>query len=62
MKLAVLADIHGNYRALETVIDHIQTWHPDQVLVAGDIVNRGPPAEVILLGALNSSRPGCLIS
>ena len=42
MKFAVLADIHGNYRALEAVHDHIEKWDPDYVLVAGDIVNRGP--------------------
>lgn len=42
MKIAVLADIHANFRALETVIDHVERWKPDTVLVAGDIVNRGP--------------------
>ena len=42
MKIAVLADIHANYRALETVIDHVERWKPDHVFIAGDIVNRGP--------------------
>jgi len=42
MKIAALADIHANFRALETVIDHLERWEPDAVLVAGDIVNRGP--------------------
>ena len=42
MKLAVLADIHGNYPALQTVAQHIEQWQPDAVVVAGDIVNRGP--------------------
>ena len=42
MKIAVLADIHGNCRALEAVTDHLERWKPDYVLVAGDIVNRGP--------------------
>ena len=42
MKIAVLADIHANFRALETVIDHVERWKPDVVVVAGDIVNRGP--------------------
>ena len=45
MKIAVLTDIHANYRALETVIDHIEHWNPDHVIVAGDIVNRGPRSE-----------------
>ena len=45
MKIAVLTDIHANYRALGTVIDHIERWDPDHVIVAGDFVNRGPRSE-----------------
>jgi predicted phosphodiesterase len=41
-KLAVLADIHGNFAALEAVAEHIDRWQADAVVVAGDIVNRGP--------------------
>lgn len=42
MKLAVLADIHANLVALETVARHIAAWQPDITVVAGDTVNRGP--------------------
>lgn len=42
MKVAVLADIHGNLPALQVVIDHIDRWRPDAVIVAGDVINRGP--------------------
>ena len=42
MKLAVISDIHGNLPALTAVIDHVERWQPDQVIVNGDIVNRGP--------------------
>lgn len=42
MKLAVLADIHANIKALETVTDHLERWQPDYIVVAGDTVNRGP--------------------
>lgn len=42
MKLAVLADIHGNWPALIAVAADIDTWQPDIVLVNGDIVNDGP--------------------
>lgn len=42
MKIAILADIHGNKRGLETVAGHIANWGPDQVIVNGDVVNRGP--------------------
>ncbi|MDD9986671.1 MAG: metallophosphoesterase family protein [Spirochaetaceae bacterium] len=42
MKIAILADVHGNLQALRAVMDHVDRWRPDAVLVAGDIVNRGP--------------------
>ncbi|KAA3658867.1 MAG: metallophosphoesterase [Chloroflexi bacterium] len=48
MKIAVLSDIHGNMPALEAVTDHIERWQPDQVVVNGDIVNRGPRSDACL--------------
>jgi len=42
MKIAVLADIHANYQALQAVNVHIEEWKPDFIYVAGAIVNRGP--------------------
>ncbi len=42
MKIAVLADIHANYHALTAVSAHLEAWQPEAVIVAGDIVNRGP--------------------
>ena len=48
MKIAVLADIHGNMPALERVTTHIEAWGADQVIVAGDVVNRGPQPRTCL--------------
>ncbi len=42
MKIAVLADIHGNLPAFETIAEHISGWRPDIVVMAGDVINRGP--------------------
>ncbi len=42
MKLAVLADIHGNWPALQAVAEDIDRWQPDKVVVNGDVVNGGP--------------------
>jgi predicted phosphodiesterase len=42
MKIAALADIHANYQALITVLDHVNRWKPDLILILGDIINRGP--------------------
>ncbi|MEA2008095.1 MAG: metallophosphoesterase family protein [Chloroflexota bacterium] len=42
MKIAVLADIHGNFPALQAVGDNVEGWGPDLVFVVGDTINRGP--------------------
>ncbi|MGD9092300.1 MAG: metallophosphoesterase family protein [Anaerolineales bacterium] len=42
MKFIVLSDIHSNLHALQEVVLSIDKWKPDIVIVAGDIVNRGP--------------------
>lgn len=42
MKIAVLSDIHGNWHGMMRVVEHIEQWQPDVVVVAGDTVNRGP--------------------
>jgi putative phosphoesterase len=47
MRIAVLADIHGNLPALQAVAADIDRLNPDLVFVAGDFQNRGPnPREV----------------
>ena len=42
MRLAVLADIHGNLPALEAVLADLHTHTPDAVYLLGDQVNRCP--------------------
>lgn len=62
MKLAVLADIHSNLPALQAVLDHIDAWRPDAVVVAGDVVNRGPrPVECLELVMQRVQREGWLL-
>ncbi len=62
MKLAVLADIHANYVALQAVVAHIDQWQPDLVIVAGDIVNRGPrPVECLALVQQRRQTDGWLV-
>lgn len=38
MRIAVLADIHGNIDALEAVLEDIQKQQVDQIVIAGDVV------------------------
>jgi len=48
MKIAVLSDIHGNVPALNAVLNDIFRWQPDQIIVNGDVVNRGPYSKKVL--------------
>lgn len=48
MKIAVLSDVHGNVPAMEEVIDDLLAWQPDQVVINGDLVNRGPYSDSVL--------------
>lgn len=46
MRVAVLADIHGNLPACEAVLDDIKKQSPDYIIAAGDLALRGAfPAE-----------------
>lgn len=48
MRLAILADIHGNLAALEAVVTELERLQPDYVVVNGDLINAAPfSAEVI---------------
>jgi len=50
LRLAVLADIHGNAAALEAALKDIKHHKPDRLLVCGDLVLNGPrPSESIQL-------------
>ena len=48
MKVAILADIHGNKFALDAVVADIYTCSPDAVIVAGDLVGRGPQGSAVV--------------
>ena len=42
MRVAILADIHGNLPALEAVLSDVERQQVDRVVVNGDLVNRAP--------------------
>jgi predicted phosphodiesterase len=42
MRLAVLADVHGNFQALEAVLEHATKQNVDEIIIAGDLVNGLP--------------------
>ncbi len=42
MRIALLADIHGNWPALAAVVAELERLQPDEVVVDGDIINAVP--------------------
>lgn len=42
MRIAVIADIHGNLVAFEAALNYIDTLNIDQLVIAGDVVNGAP--------------------
>lgn len=48
MRLALLADIHGNATALDAALGRISKQGPDRLVILGDLVFNGPrPAETL---------------
>ena len=45
MRIAILADIHGNLPAFEAILDHIAKQNIEQIIIAGDIVNGAPDSD-----------------
>ena len=56
MKLTILTDVHANLAALEAVVEDIDHWQPDHVIVGGDVINRGPRPRECLDLVLNRVR------
>jgi len=48
LRLAILADIHANLQALEAVLLDVKQENIDQVIVNGDLVNRGPNNSAVI--------------
>lgn len=48
MRVAVIADIHGNYRALEAVFADIDQQQIDEIISLGDNVGYGPEPEKVV--------------
>lgn len=58
-RLAILADIHGNWPALQAIHAELMTDPPDHVIIAGDLVN-GAPFSIEVLEFIYSQRWGII--
>jgi predicted phosphodiesterase len=57
VRLAILADIHGNLAAFQAALDHLATQHVDQIVIAGDVVNGAPDSRECWLLARSLNCP-----
>ena len=57
MRIAVLADIHGNLPAFEAALKHVSQQKVDQIILAGDIVNGSPDSKACWSLALSVGCP-----
>jgi predicted phosphodiesterase len=47
-RVAIIADIHGNVPALTAVLTDLDRMGPDEILVGGDLVGRGPQGSGVI--------------
>jgi len=59
MKTAIIADIHGNFHALEAVLKAIKQENPNEIICAGDMVNPLWDSKLVL-DVLHSEKITCL--
>ena len=57
MRIAILADIHGNLPAFEAALDHANQQAPNALIIAGDIVNGCPDSRACWDLALSLNCP-----
>lgn len=48
MKVAVLSDIHGNFQALESVMEDVKANNCEQVFCLGDLAMAGPQPRMVI--------------
>ena len=49
MKVGIISDIHGDYQALQTTLNRLETEHQvDEILCAGDLIGRGPNPNAVV--------------
>jgi predicted phosphodiesterase len=46
MRIAVLADIHGNLPAFEAALAHSRRQAVDHLVIAGDLINGAPDSRL----------------
>ncbi|OQY27967.1 MAG: hypothetical protein B6243_12495 [Anaerolineaceae bacterium 4572_5.2] len=58
MKIAIFADVHGNYHALAAVLNDIERERVDLTVCAGDMINPFPDSLRQMAASDRQCRPG----
>ncbi len=53
MRLAIIADVHGNYKALQAVLADIDVMGVDRIISLGDNIGYGPEPEEVVQALLD---------
>ena len=61
LRLALIADIHGNRQALEAALADIETHRPDAIAILGDLVFNGPRPEETLARVMELEAAGTVV-
>jgi putative phosphoesterase len=61
LRLALLADIHGNVAALEAALADIASHRPDSIVILGDLVLNGPRPGETLDRVMELEQAGALV-
>jgi predicted phosphodiesterase len=60
MKIAILADVHGNLAALEAVLEDLERVQPELVAHGGDLALNGPRPKECLDAIRERAWPGVI--
>lgn len=60
MRLAILSDIHGNYRAFKAVLEDIGQQQIDGIVSLGDNIGYGPEPEQVVLELISRDIPSVM--
>ena len=60
MRIALMTDIHANWRAFEACLDHARALRADRLVFLGDYVGYGPEPNEVLERVMTEVRQGAV--
>jgi diadenosine tetraphosphatase ApaH/serine/threonine PP2A family protein phosphatase len=60
MRIALMTDLHANWRAFEACLDHARSLHPDRLVLLGDFVGYGPEPNQVVERVMHEVEQGAI--